>query len=453
MEWQCCGTMGVRALQQLLLCATTAAAPTVPVQLPSTAVVPNVQGGPAAAKELVQWKETTGIASCGSSYWTAFRSNPFSGGMDGKCALFPTGTAVQHTVDACKSLCAPAAQCAGFTWYTAAKELASGHQNKTSCCFRTGSLAHKPPCDGAPTCRGTRCYEKPALPPPPAPPHTLPRPYDSVAFEPFVGRAPCWRAPSLVAVSPTHLLAFAGSRCTPGDGCAPLGFHTNQSDTRAKIGLRRSTDSGKTWLPVQVVGTGAHCRDGAWEREHKGYRTFTPNAVYHPPTDTVHVMWANGFATNNYSFHFLASTTHGETWFQKAEPLPLQNPLYNAGDNGLLVSTGNGLVLSNGRILLMSMIWPNRGAYLVASDDAGRSFYLNPVGVNPLQSQEPQAVEITSGVFLRGRNPNHPHTVSSVAISHDFGHHWTSEPLLQPGLRWPLDAASCAGGLASTRPV
>lgn len=206
-------------------------------------------------------------------------------------------------------------------------------------------------------------------------------------------------------------------------------------------------------MPVQMVGTGAHCRSGAWERTHKGVRTFTPNAAYHPFTDTVHLMWGDGFATSNYSFHFLASTSGGETWFRKAEPLPLRGPLYNAGDNGLLVSTGNGVVLSNGRILLMSMIWPNKGAYLVASDDAGRSFYLNPVGVNPLQSQEPQAVEISSGVFLRGRNPNQPHTVSSVAISKDFGHHWTSEPLLQPALRWPLHAASCAGGLAGTRPM
>eukprot|EP01045_Picozoa_sp_COSAG04_P008945 COSAG04_NODE_507_length_13313_cov_2.729302_5_plen_243_part_00 len=192
-----------------------------------------------------EWTETTGIATCGGEYFTGFKADPFGGGMDGKCAMFPMGTPVDHTVEACKSICAPAAQCVGFTWYTAAKELASGHQNKTSCCFRAGSVARKPPCDGAPTCRGTRCYEKPAPPPPPSPPHTLPKPYTSVVFEPFLGGAPCWRVPSLVAVSPTHLLAFAGSRCTPGDGCSPLVFHDNQTDSRARIGLRRSTDGTK----------------------------------------------------------------------------------------------------------------------------------------------------------------------------------------------------------------
>ena len=216
---------------------------------------------------------------------------------------------------------------------------------------------------------------------------------------------------------------------------------------------RAACAGGKSWLPVQIIGTGAHCRYGEWEKTHPGMRTFTPNAVYHPPTDTVHVMWANGFATSNYSFEFLASTTHGESFFTKAERLPLRGSLLNAGDNGLLVATGNGVVLSNGRIILMSMVWPDQGAYLVASDDAGSSFRLHPVGVNLKQSQEPQAVEIASGVFLRGRNPNHPHTVSSASISKDFGEHWTSIPLLQRGLRWPLDAASCAGGLASTRPA
>eukprot|EP01052_Picozoa_sp_SAG31_P012028 SAG31_NODE_694_length_12769_cov_8.102447_3_plen_248_part_00 len=176
----------------------------------------------------VHWKETTGIAACGAEYWSAFKADPFGGGMDGKCALFPMGAAINNTVDACKALCAPSAQCVGFTWYTAAKELASGHQNKTSCCFRAGSVARKPLCDGAATCRGTRCYEKPTHP---SPPHTLPRPYESIVFEPFLGAAPCWRVPSLVAVSPTSLLAFAGSRCMPGDGCSPKQFRTNQTDS------------------------------------------------------------------------------------------------------------------------------------------------------------------------------------------------------------------------------
>ena len=87
--------MGLRALQHHLLSAAVVAAAAA-----HNSVLP---------RAVIEWKETTGIASCGSSDWTAFRSDPFGGGMDGKCALFPTGAAVQHTVDACKSLCAPAA--------------------------------------------------------------------------------------------------------------------------------------------------------------------------------------------------------------------------------------------------------------------------------------------------------------------------------------------------------
>lgn len=238
-----------------------------------------VAGAVVAGLGGVAWRETDGITTCGRAYYRNFSADPFKGGMDGACAMSPKAWAASESIAACKSLCGPAEGCSGFTFYPAAVEHAHGHRDQNSCCFRVGSLATKPRCDGAATCAGTRCYEKPAPPAPPPPPHTLPKPYTSIVFEPFLGGAPCWRVPSLVAVSPTELLAFAGSRCTPGDGCTPLHFSSNQTNSRAKIGLRRSTDAGKSWLPLQVIGTGAHCRYGNWSAAHKGVRTFTPNAV------------------------------------------------------------------------------------------------------------------------------------------------------------------------------
>lgn len=55
---------------------------------------------------------------------------------------------------------------------------ATSEGNLTVCCFRTGSVANKPPCTTT-ACANTKCFEKPPPPPPPAP--TGPAPLPSAA--------------------------------------------------------------------------------------------------------------------------------------------------------------------------------------------------------------------------------------------------------------------------------
>ena len=104
------------------------------------------------------------------------------------------------TIASAEALCGPAAACSGFTFYPASVERAHGHRDRDSVCFRVGSLADKPRCDGTPTCAGTRCFEKvPGPPPPPPPPPSPPcaRCRGAVTvFEPYLGGAPCWPKPT-----------------------------------------------------------------------------------------------------------------------------------------------------------------------------------------------------------------------------------------------------------------
>ena len=398
-----------------------------------TGVSPSVSASGAAPEP---WVETDGVVSCGRSDFTNFSADPLGGGMDGHCALSPRGWPANESVAACKAVCGPAEACAGFTFYPAAVEVAHGHRDQNSCCFRVGSLAEKPRCDGARTCAGTRCFEKPAPPPVPC---ALCRGAVTV-FEPYQGGAPCWRLPSIVALSQSRLLAFAGSRCgPPWDGCIPRNFNTSNAtrpDTRAKIGLRRSLDGGRTWLPLQVIHD-VPCRHATGGQSD---RTFTPTAVYDPKTGSAHVMAVgSGFPLHSHLLTF-SSRDDGITWLQAAAPLKVAP--------SEIISTGNGLVLSSGRIMFLGMRWPADGAFFVGSDDGGRSFSLHNVSVNPSLSMEPQAVELTGGeVYLRGHNAVTGVT-GAASRSTTRGDTWQSLPL-DP----PAKLAKVQGSLAGVRPM
>ena len=84
--------------------------------------------------------------------------------------MIPVEWPEERGVKACEQLCAPAVACLGFTWKPAAVERFGHHKPLSVCCFRAGSVADKPKCDGSVSCAGTRCYEKSSDPPSPPPP-------------------------------------------------------------------------------------------------------------------------------------------------------------------------------------------------------------------------------------------------------------------------------------------
>ena len=106
--------------------------------------------------------ETSGIQWCSGGGDLALPGSPFGAGFDGACPLLPAAWSDATCVEECEAVCSNYSTCVGFTYYqptggsTPAKKL-------RSCCFRTGTVAYKPTCDG-PSCTA-RCYQK-AIPPP-----------------------------------------------------------------------------------------------------------------------------------------------------------------------------------------------------------------------------------------------------------------------------------------------
>lgn len=111
--------------------------------------------------------ETTGIKWCsgGGDYAPG---NVFGAGLDGLCPITPTAWSTSDAVAACERVCSANDTCVGFTMYFHPNHNPNPNSNPnpnpnsnptttTSCCFRTGSTANKPP-DPTST---ARCYEKP----------------------------------------------------------------------------------------------------------------------------------------------------------------------------------------------------------------------------------------------------------------------------------------------------
>ena len=189
----------------------------------------------------------------------------------------------------------------------------------------------------------------------------------SLVFEPGLGGAVCWRIPSLVPLSPTALLALAGSRCTNGDGCQPAGYNGTVS-ARAMVGLRRSFDGGRTWQPLQVVYS-APCAPPA-------VTGTDATAVFDPTSGTVFTLMPA--LPDRKTLLVYSSTDSGATWAQRAAPIPL--PALLAASSGD-VTPGNGLVLSSGRIVFLGQGHGSKyfGAFTVVSDDGGSSWLLQSI--------------------------------------------------------------------------
>ena len=101
-----------------------------------------------------RWIKTAGVSYCGGG--GAFRAGAdlFGHGTDGGCALLPPSLLVDEQVLLCQTECggANATACVGFTIYPKTVQPSVAAQ----CCFRTGTVATKPP-----NAKSTAlCYEK-----------------------------------------------------------------------------------------------------------------------------------------------------------------------------------------------------------------------------------------------------------------------------------------------------
>lgn len=251
-----------------------------------------------------------------------------------------------------------------------------------------------------------------------------------------------WRIPALVVSANGTLLAFAEGR----KGSA--------SDTgKIDLAVRRSTDHGQTWGPIQVI----------WS---DGLNTCgNPSPVLDRDTGVLWLAltWNNG-ADKARQIHaqksqdtrrvfITSSSDDGVTW---EPPREITQAVKRTNWTWYATGPGGGLQIVHG---------PHRGrlvipcdhnearadryySHVIYSDDHGATWKLG--GTTPSDKvNECQIVELTDGrLLLNMRNYERSHKCRQVAISADGGLTWQDqrfdealiEPLCQAAirrLRWP----------------
>ena len=174
-----------------------------------------------------------------------------------------------------------------------------------------------------------------------------------------------FRIPSLVVSQRGTVLAFCEGR-----------KESRQDFGNIHLMLKRSTDGGRTWGPLQLV----YKEEGTGEKVTCG----NPCPVVDEHTGTVHLL----FCRNNQRVFVSSSDDDGSTW---SEPAEISAAVRKPGWGVVATGPGHGIQLQQGpaagRLLIPSYhkkLAPQPGlhAHMIYSDDHGKTWQLG--GIVPL---------------------------------------------------------------------
>ena len=297
--------------------------------------------------------------------------------------------------------------------------------------------------------------------PPTSPSDRTPVTQERALFQPgdsFAdGRASvCYRIPALIAAGNTTLLAFAKAFNFSSDGCYPKPYWCGPScgprptparpaapgDNTSTIVVRRSTDGGDSWGPIEAVARGVDFAAAYDELRDRVLVTFAGDSGLNPQPN---------LSPGDYQ---VVSSDKGRSW---GAPASLKAVLGQY--DGLLVGPGRGLqLLSYAKGKSGRLLWcghaddvgdgrPGRLVPVWVSDDGGRSNRLTAVlplnntgtpeckgepascpGGHQWGPDEAQMVELSNGdIRFEARNnwaAQTGHHARMVAISRDGGETW-----------------------------
>lgn len=244
------------------------------------------------------------------------------------------------------------------------------------------------------------------------------------------GGYPQYRIPALTVTNQGTLIAAFDGRPDMAD----LPSHI-------AVLIRRSTDGGKTWSPIQVVRSGPQ-PDGFGD----------PSLLVDRKTGRIFLFYAasvnEGFAgsqtgndptdPNILQADYSYSDDDGLTWHSRRITQQIKDPSWG----GLFASSGQGIQIRHGeykgRLVQQYNIVIDGGVYAASaySDDHGKTWHMGqPVGPG---MNENKSVELADGTLMMNVRAT-PYRL--VAYSHDGGQTW-SDPKPDPQQPDPGDNGS-----------
>jgi len=232
-----------------------------------------------------------------------------------------------------------------------------------------------------------------------------------------------YRIPGVVLTGEGTLLAFCEGRKTSSSDHGDL-----------DLVLRRSTDGGRTWEPMQLV------------YEEGGNARITIGNPCPVVDRTTGVIWLP-FCRNNDDVLITHSRDDGRTW---AKPVEITAHVKRPDWSWYATGPGHGIQLSGGRLLIPcdhrdeqakdAKDWKGGGrSHVFFSDDHGKSWQLG--GETGPGMNECEAVELADGSLLLSMRQYHGPKQRAFATSGDAGLTW-SESKLHPEVHCPVCQSS-----------
>ena len=215
----------------------------------------------------------------------------------------------------------------------------------------------------------------------------------------------CYRIPAITTAPDGSLIAAIDERVP---SCGDLKWSRD-----INIVIRRSTDGGRTWSPVERVVDFYNFMD-------------------------------HDRAKDVYFFHVVRSTDNGLTWSEPEDITAQVAPEEWRGDFKFLTS-GQGTATRDGR-LLHTMVNLQKGLHLIESTDGGSTWHLLETPIVP--ADESKVIELPDGRWMINSRVNEG-GMRWIHISEDKGRTWTSNPhsaLPDPGCNGAIVHYPCLGG-------
>lgn len=225
----------------------------------------------------------------------------------------------------------------------------------------------------------------------------------------------CYRIPSLVTTPNGDVLAAIDERIP---SCNDL-----RGSDDINIVLRRSTDNGKTWLPIETVvdfPLGKSASDASMIVDQMTNEIFMFYNFMNLDTEK-----------DIYYLHVIKSSDNGKTW-SKPEDITEQITKPEWHKDFKFITSGRGIQTRGGK-LLHCMVNLNSGLHIFGSDDHGKTWFFMDTPIMP--ADESKIVELEDGRWMINARANDKKGVRYVHISSDEGKTWTTEP--EPQLNDP----------------